>query len=157
MKWNQRIKKLFAVMLALVLTVQAMPFMTVETKADDDTITSGDWEYTLSYDDRIYIAGYTGSDTNIVIPDTIDGYTVTNIDSYAFSDCISLVSVDIPDSVTSIGNQAFSGCTGLIDVAIGSGVTKIYTYAFYGCTSLNSIDIPDSVTSIGNFAFYGCS
>ena len=36
-----------------------------------------------------------------------------DIGSYAFSNCTSLSSITIPNSVTSIGNSAFSGCTSL--------------------------------------------
>ena len=74
----------------------------------------------------------------------------------AFSDCESLTSITIPDSVTSIGYYAFGNCTSLESVTIGSGVTSIRNDAFADCTSLTSIIIPDSVTSIGNSAFSGC-
>ena len=70
----------------------------------------------------------------LVIPNAIKGKPVTSIGGGAFSDCISLTGITIPDGVTSIGN-----------------------YAFYYCTNLTSITIPDSVTSIGDAAFSGCS
>ena len=63
----------------------------------------------------------------------------------------------IEDGVTSIGNYAFYNCTSLISADIPVGVTSIGDDAFYGCTSLTSIDIPDSVTSIGRYAFSSCS
>ena len=72
-------------------------------------------------------------DTNLFIPSTINGLTVTAIADEAFRNCDSLTSVTIPDSVTSIGERAF-----------------------YDCYSLTSVTIPDSVTSIGNKAFYYC-
>ena len=73
----------------------------------------------------------TCKDTDLVIPSTIDGYSVTKIGYMAFYNCSELMSLIVPDSVTSIGNVAF-----------------------YECSSLMSITIPDSVTSIGSGAFY---
>ena len=43
---------------------------------------------------------------------------VTSISSSAFSDCILLTSVTIPDSVTSIGYSAFEKCTSLKNIYI---------------------------------------
>ena len=78
----------------------------------------------------------------------------TSIDDYAFSDCDSLESIRIPDSVTSIGKNAFSGCGSLASITIPKSVTSIDESAFKGCDSLESIRIPDSVTSIGKNAFW---
>ena len=109
-----------------------------ETYAKDNGIlfnlcTSGDWNYSKLDDGTVEINEYTGSDTEVTIPSTIDGKKVTRIGNSAFSECTSLASVTIPDSVTSIGYCAF-----------------------FGCTSLKSVTIPNSVTSIGNYAFgYG--
>ncbi len=78
------------------------------------------------------------------------------IGGYAFSNCDSLTSVTIPDSVTIIGDCAFEFCYSLTSVTIGNGVTSIGDEAFYRCDSLTSVTIPDSVTSIGDHAFYYC-
>ena len=95
----------------------------------------------------------------LVIPDTIEGYTVTSIGNFAFYDCTSLTSITIPNSVTSISAYAFYNCTSFATVtfAPGSQVTSIGNNAFYGCTSLTSITIPNSVTSIGVGAFQSCT
>ena len=61
-----------------------------------------------------------------------------------FSDCTSLTSVTIPDSVTTIGWTAFDGCTSLTSVTIPDSVTSIGYSAFSGCTSLTGIGVDDN-------------
>ena len=114
------------------------------------------FKYTIS-EGKITITRYTGSDSDVVIPSTIEGNPVICIGNSAFEGCTSLANITIPDSVTSIGNYAFSYCTGLTSIAISAGVTNIGNSAFAHCTGLTSITIPDSVTNIGNSAFTGCS
>ena len=89
--------------------------------------------------------------TSITIPDS-----VTSIGGSAFSNCINLTNITIPDSVTSIGDCAFYNCEYLTNITIPDSVTSIGDYAFYNCESLTNIIIPDSVTSIGNYAFGNC-
>ena len=100
---------------------------------------------------------YTG---DVIIPETVTyknrDLTVTSIEGYAFYNCSSLTTVDIPNSVTSIGNGAFRGCSSLTSIDIPNSVTSIGGYAFSG-SGLTSIDIPNSVTSIVRYAFSSCS
>lgn len=74
----------------------------------------------------------------------------------AFSNCINLTFIKIPDSVINIGDCAFAYCTKLKNVVIGNNVENIGCEAFDFCTSLKSISIPDRVTSIGDSAFEEC-
>ena len=83
-------------------------------------------------------------------------YRVTSIGNAAFTDCESLTSITIPDSVTSIGDSAFSSCESLTSITIPDSVTSIGDEAFFCCESLTSITIPDSVTNIGDRVFLGC-
>ena len=79
------------------------------------------------------------------------------IGSSAFSECSSLTSIDIPNSVTSIGEWAFHYCSSLTSIDIPNSMTSIGEWAFYHCSGLTSITIPNSVTSIGEGAFYDCN
>jgi len=96
------------------------------------------------------ITKYTGNDKNVVIPEQIDGVTVTRIGHCAFHDN-KLENVVIPDSVTRIGNWAFSN-NKLENIVIPDSVTHI-GYSAFGYNKLENIVIPDSVTHIDNWAF----
>lgn len=65
--------------------------------------------------------------------------SVTAIGARAFSGCVDLTSIVIPDCVTEIAASAFEDCTGLAEIAIGRGVAKIGSHAFYHCTALKRV------------------
>ena len=104
----------------------------------------------------ITIAQYIGSGGAVTIPSTINGLPVTSIGQSAFSQCISVTSVTIPNSVTYIGNNAFASCTSLTSATIPDSVTYIGYDAFSGCTSLTNASLGNSVTNIGSYAFASC-
>lgn len=114
------------------------------------------FEYT-EVDGGVSITKYTGSDTEVVIPSTIDGKDVKTIGQSAFAGSKTLVSVVIPDGVTEIGSYAFSACSKLNSVTMPESLAKIGNYAFNECTNLVGIGIPSSVTTIGYYAFDDCS
>lgn len=82
---------------------------------------------------------------------------ITNIGSYAFSECANLNSVSLPSSIVKIGEEAFSGCICLSDISIPHGVKSIGESAFAVCTNLRKMEIPTSVTDISRFSFFHCS
>ena len=76
---------------------------------------------------RGMITGYTGTDTEVIIPNsysiapdgriiTGDAYDVTSIGEAAFQNNSNITSITIPANVTSIGDDAFEGCTGLTEI-----------------------------------------
>ena len=109
-----------------------------------------DGKVTITYCDR-------GASGELVIPDTIEGKSVTSIELGAFLLCSRLTSITLPDSVTSIEGLTFRSCTSLTSITIGDSVTSIGGNAFSDCTKLTSITLPDSVTIIESSAFRGCS
>jgi hypothetical protein len=140
-------KRALSATLALLLAVSfAAPSGARADSADG-------FEYTLTGS----VATVTGCTstclTALVIPGTLDGYTVTTIGDYAF-DANFLTAVTIPNSVTTIGADAFSYNGDLTTVTIGSSVTSIGDYAF-ARGALTTVSIPNSVMSIGAYTFEG--
>lgn len=83
--------------------------------------------------------------------------SITWIGSCAFFKCSSLTTVDIPRSVTYIGNSAFNGCSSLTSVMLPEGLSSIEPMTFRGCRKLENVEIPDSVTKIESNAFSDCT
>jgi len=119
-------------------------------------IISGDYIYTVT-NSKAVINQYTGNASNLTIPDTLDGFTVTEIGDFAFFQCTSLTELTIGNNVTAIGSTAFCDCTSLTKVVIGNNVTAIGTAAFANCNLLTNVVIGNSVTSIGESVFFHCS
>ena len=94
------------------------------------------------------------TDTELNIPEKIDGRPVVGIGLLAFNKNRDITEVNIPDSVTEIAYSAFSYCQRLETVDLGK-VKSIGDNAFQGC-AITSITIPDTVTSIPHFAFADC-
>lgn len=77
---------------------------------------SGDFTYSVLPDNTAQITGYSGTAANLIVPDILDGYTVTEIGKLCFSGNITLVSLKLPDTVTRIGTRAFAYCTNLASI-----------------------------------------
>ena len=73
-----------------------------------------------------------------VTEDMLSGETV--IDDYAFYHCMSLTSVNLPNSIISIGNSAFYECP-ITSITIPNGVISMGAEVFRGCTNLVSLTV----------------
>ena len=102
---------------------------------------------------QVTVTGYTGSGGQLVIPSTINGFSVITIGPNAFNGSSNLTSVTIPTSVTSIGANAFNGCTSLTSITIPSSVTSIGSDAFEFCTSLTSAIFLGNAPAMGAGVF----
>ena len=82
----------------------------------------------------------TASGGKIVVPQIYNGYPVISISSTAFSNCIAVKEIVIPDSVINIPNGAFAGCTSLekLTVPFINGMAgAMFGSATYSCTDYN--------------------
>ena len=78
-----------------------------------------DGEWTLRYKvtsvtsdpTAVYLISWQGNDADLVLPDTIGGAPLTQIQAGAFSGKDQLKTIVIPDSVTTIATDAFAECS----------------------------------------------
>ena len=135
--------------------------------ANAEATPAADFEYTVN-DGSAAITKYTGSATDVMVPDTLDGNPVTAIEDQAFMFCDSVETVTIPASVTRIGRDAFSQVPiSAVNVAAANeayasidGVlfnkdctTLIYYPSGRSAAQYPTYTVPDSVTEIGKNAF----
>lgn len=86
----------------------------------------------------------------LVIPETIDRYTVTKIGWSAFNGYSELKSVKLPSTLEVI-ETAFSNCTSLETIEFSEGIKKIHGFNY--CSSLKTLEIPASVEDISGFYY----
>lgn len=147
-----------------------------DTQSDSEENEYNDFTYYTYFNEEnnrteAVIQGYRGSDSDVVIPNSIDGFVVTAISMYAFSGRSDLASITIPSTIQSIGEDAFLECDGLKKVYVSSieDWCKIdFPYSEANPLSIGAdlyvdnklvtdVTIPDGVKSIGKYAFYGYS
>ena len=128
----------------------------------------------------IKLTGYTGQDSKLVVPDTLDGKKVTEIGDgcfagnpwpervyvpegvvkigdFGFECCSRMEKIYLPDSLREVGNGAFSGCGVLKLADFSDGVTSIGDGAFMACQSLSQIILPANLQKLGKFTFAFCN
>ena len=110
----------------------------------------------FTIDQRGYITGYTGTDTDLVIPETVDGTAVKGIAQGAFQNNWDIQSVSFPSGLDEIEADAFQKCGSLVRVQFAAGLQTIGERAFAYCTHLTNVELPEGLTTMGANAFGEC-
>lgn len=144
---------------------------------------SGNIEYSYEYNEEyngLNITSYFGRNTEVNIPNQIDGFNVigiserafagnnniqyvvipdgvVNVELDAFKDCSSLQTITLPSTLQFLSQGVFMNDSSLESINIPSDITTIYDYTFCGCASLKTIEIPNTVKEfLGDDIFTGC-
>lgn len=126
--------------------------------ADAGTVSEnvyGYFFYKFGSDGYIEITEYVGKETDVVVPEEINGRYVGSIGKNVFKDNKTITSIELPDHLYSIWDGAFEGCENLQTVN-STGITEIGAHAFCGCKSLENISLT-GIKSVGDYAFSECS
>lgn len=149
-------KKIFSTFLLVSIIFCSVFTMNLSVDAREVCLnelgSNSDYEYSIN-NNEVCIKKYIGTEKDVIIPSYIDGNVVRIIDTSAFQNNQTIISVTIPGSVRKIGDYAFEYCPRLKSVVIQEGVLEIGEEAFWDCSYLSDISIPDSVISIRSNAF----
>lgn len=151
-------KAIFCVVLALFLLLPtSMPFLAI----------SGLFSYEIR-DGQAVILSYTGFLRRVTIPETLGGFPVTEIASYAF-EYTDVSEVKIPASVQKIGSRAFEKCASLESFSVAEenlsycSVDGVLLNAdgstLLRCPQAKSgvYTVPEGVTVLAAYAFSDCT
>lgn len=136
-------KKALSLILTAVLIFSVIASGGITAFAESEIIEDGDYDYILLDDGTYELAGYYGSDKDLVLPSEFRGKPVTVLGGQSCCMCDELVSVVIPNTVTVIGEQCFKTCPVLESVTIPSSVKTIGSGAFSNCPNLSRVNIDD--------------
>lgn len=141
------------------------------------------YSYVIVDNKSLSLVGWDYRTPELIIPDSINGRSVTSIVSgafegnneltaldfsktnslnrigaYAFQDCNGINQpLVLSESITEIENRAFQGCSSIPSVTINSTVTTIPNQCFNNCTSLVNAELPEGVERINAWAFANCT
>lgn len=131
-----------------------------ESRYGEEVKNSEGFDYVVLEDGTVEVRGYTEEKKGpLVIPDTIEGKTVTSIGEGAFKDCNGFTSLALPKGLKKIGRWAFQDCIGIRGkLELPENIVSIGSYAFSGCSSISgSLELPKGLTKIESRVFDGCS
>lgn len=128
----------------------SLPKFSVDPKNNDYCAVEGHL-YTRDYSTLLSYAPACADNTYLVLEGT------TRIEDSAFSNCVNLHHVILPNSVTRIGDFAFYKCANLKVIALPAKMTQMGQYVFKLCSSLQKVDVPVGVEAIGEDMFRECT
>lgn len=129
------------------------PFHSKFTYLDYYILKEGESEYIIEKSGYSgIIKAYLGNDTNLVVPDTVNGIVPTELGGNLFKNS-NIESIVLPDTVDTIGDNAF--CNTPLKSITANGIGNLNERSFYGCEQLADINFPD-LRYIGKEALFGC-
>ncbi len=134
-------KKLLSFCLTLILLCGAVPVFTLTANAESEYFFS----YSVSANNEAVITDFFddlllkyNERVDVVVPEYLDGYPVTEIGYRAFAGVTTVRYLQLPEGLKKIGEQAFMGST-IEEMYISINTTNIWGCAFWNCTNLNVV------------------
>lgn len=144
----------------------------IKSKGQEKKGTDNEFIYIVLDNGEIQITRYIGTNSDLIIPSTYDGYKVYSVgnpngnknnvqENYNIFEEKALInntikSLKIENGIKEISSGAFNGCTGLTgSLELPDSIVKIGNDAFANCSSLNGkLKLPNNLKELGSGAFY---
>lgn len=127
---------------------------------------------------KAVISSYSGSETKIILPETLGGLPVTGLSSSAFAKNENLTYIKLPATLETVSGKAFNMCSSLKEIEVdpanqslasADGVLyrkqtdknsenygKPYFLVSFPCGKGGSFTIPRGIQIVGSYAFDHC-
>ena len=115
-------------------------------------------QYIENDDGKLYVSGKKSSKTSFIYVDSLtpDGRKVDGIAEFAFYEDAALAYAYVEDGVSEICSYAFAGCTSLVEARLPKQCELIEFCHFLGCSSLKLVNLPENMTVLPDQIFDGC-
>jgi len=130
-------KKLLSLLLVVMMLASCIPAF-------------ADATYTVSAAGALKVNKDVKLSGEVVIPDTVDGVTVTSLDGFAFNNQNDVTSIVMPDTIQSMSGSAINFLNNLTSVKLSENLQIIDDMNFCAMKGLTSLTIPASVCFIGD-------
>lgn len=156
----KRLRKAYHIIVAAVMTFCLISCAdnAILSEIFANTIVSADEYNSFTYsinNGNASISKYNGTAENLVVPEKINGYPVTNIYGGAFQSNNYIKKVTIKSKITILYGRMFAHCSNLETVILPETLVEIKDGAF-SSSGIGYITIPSSVTDINRQSFQGC-
>ena len=122
-------------------------------------------------ENQVQIVDYYGDEANIIIPETIEGYAVTSMDSFSSKDCYeNIITMQIPASMVNINNNIFFGLKKLENIIVDENNPKYFCengilynkekteiVKYLAGKNETEYTVPSGIKKIGERAFLECT
>jgi hypothetical protein len=151
---QRKLNILTAVLVVMLVLVCSVGGGAYKVQAEGTTYTMSS-EQLFTCGSNGVITAYTGSKdvTELVIPKTIGGISVTGIGANVFAGMDKITTIGLPDTIVALGDKAFSGCQLLNTLFVYDVNAETITLEY---TDMGVITLPTNLNSMGVGVFAGC-
>ena len=112
--------------------------------------------YEIKLPDCLEVIGYQAFSNCLSLEELVIPESVLEIQPGAFEECSNLTTIRVPSNIHIIEMNVFKNCSKLERIYLSDGLTKIGESAFENCIRLIEVNLPSTLKVLDMFAFRNC-